>query len=329
MGRPGRHIAEERLKLLLELSPRFADYYPTEKAKIDKKLRITAKDEGQQSNLMHELEVLAHLVDHRGFKVKYERAKVGPDIQVTFEGSEFWVEVTEVAESSEQTKFDDFIAGLKDELSKVESPHILNIGWCGNVFLDEPVMPKIDRTAVVATVKEAIQKGNLDTPLPIGGGRFYLRVQFAPKKLQSGVIVEFAPLMPILPRNYPSKTLADKVEKKNTRGQFRPDRSTILVIRSLSMDLENINAKRAVFEMVRSHGGDPDDQTMRDQRLKKLAGLSGVVFQSPESYKLGNFIWRNPEGNPIPEKVWKFFDSMPLLLKGPPSPSSSGQEITG
>lgn len=304
-----QHIAETRLDNLLEISPRFADFHSKIRTKIQKKLKRTRNSASQQTNLKHELEVLAILVNDDRFTVDYEPRNDGPDISVTFGGAPFWIEVTEIGESRRHIEFDQFIDELNTQLRTIEERYVVDLDWKDALKPFHGDITKIRRaiSEIYDRVRLAIAEGPLETAFPVTDtdGRLSFTVRRLPTMVTPGVYADCV-LRPVLTRRRPAKKVLDVLLEKNERGQFRPDESTILVIRTTSVDLDDFETfKEAMHNWGSSDGSTTD------------SGLSGVLLQHSwrgTNDSDGNFLWTKPKGNTVPAIVWDFFNSMPLWL---------------
>ena len=315
------HIAWQRLKFLLKLSPRFSSFYPQIKSKVQKKLKKTQNAPGQQRNLKHELEVLAILVNDGRFGVDYEPSDDGPDISVTFDGASFWVEVTEIGESRRHIEFDQFIDELNKQLRTIEERYVVDLHWkqAFEPFHGDITKIRRETTEIYDKVRFAIAEGALETTFPViaTDGRLSFTVRHLPTMVTPGVYANCV-FGPVLSRPHPAKKILDVLLEKYERGQFRADESTILVMRTMSIDLDDFDTfKEAMHNWGSSHGGTPDDPAAQANFLRKFSGLSGVLLQHSwrgTNDSDGNFLCINSGGNTVPASVWDFFDSMPLWL---------------
>lgn len=312
------HLAEARLAQLKALYPSFARYLDQHKNKLGRKLSKSSRSKREQSNLLHELEVIGLLVCDGRFDVKYEPEADGPDFHVQLSQSSFWVEVTEIGDTQEVLIYEDFVRLLESRLREVRGHYVVDLRW-ENAMADaidpRPFGRQVEN--ILKEVARLIAEGG-------AGGEFTMadsddRVRFIVRPLAStDTLCLNQGLRPIFARPSPANKIVEVIQRKMQKGQLRAGRPTILVIRTTSEDLCDWHEfAEAIRSFSTSHGGEPTDVKLHLELLEQYQGLAGVVMQQcwrEPGVPNRNYLFINVRAGVMPDEVWDFFEEMPLWL---------------
>lgn len=304
------------VKGLVRGSARFQDYFETRRGLFQKKLSRTQGDPEALEDLMHEIAVVAILLQRPEFQdIVYEPASKGPDIAATYESEQFFFEVTRIRDSEEKRGYKKLLEDLESRLEEFKSGYSVSLQLTAPPAVSD--MGKLGEELYDRITSELNNPPDRRGSFKVTEPTYTLSFWDLPSKVTEGTAFSegYRPFLFI--RSKPAAKIADVVREKVRRGQFEAG-PTILLVRTMAEDLDDYRLfEKAMQDLTEDHGGDPGDHQHRNEFFQRYRGLSAILFQHswPVEGKQ-NFLAVNTRADRVlSESLQATLESLPLWPK--------------